>query len=104
MIKIKRLIIAVCTRLKEKDALPKETVFDVLEGLTKCSVPAFAALFDFYIQMSRATHEREDGAAPDTLALIRKHLHKAVDEYHALCTAGKWHMSGEDQYGFALVH
>ena len=40
-------IMAVCTRLKEVNALPDETVVDVLEGLTNCSVPDFTKLFDF---------------------------------------------------------
>ena len=86
-------IIAVCIRLKEVNALPEETVINVLEGLANCLVPDFTKLFNFYLQMSQATHEEDEKGVTDTLAFIKKHLNKAVDEYHALCTAGKWHVS-----------
>ena len=87
-------IVAVCTRLKEVNALPDETVVDVLEGLTNCSVPDFTKLFDFLLQAARVNAlELDEANKGDTLAQVKEIMSKAVDAYHALCTAGKWHVN-----------
>ena len=86
-------LLAVCTRLDKVNALPSETMIDVLEGLTNFSVPDFTKLFDFFHQLARAASLDDDHEDDDTLKEIKKILTKAVDEYHALCTAGKWHIN-----------
>ena len=87
-------IVAVCTRLKEVNALPNETVVDVLKGLTNCSVPDFTELFDFLLQAARVNAlELDEANKGDTLAQVKEIMSKAVDAYHALCTAGKWHVN-----------
>ena len=45
---------AVCARLDENNALPEETVVDVLTGLTHCSVPEFVEFFKCLLQAARA--------------------------------------------------
>jgi hypothetical protein len=92
----KKELKAVCTRLKEVNALPDETVVDILEGLTNCSVPEFTKLFDFLLQAARADAldlNNLDEESDDTLGQVKHILSKAVDSYHALCTAGKWHVN-----------
>lgn len=85
---------AVCTRLNEVGALPEETVVDVLEGLTNCSVPDFTKLFDFLLQAARVNAlDLDEANKGDTLAQVKQIMAKAVDAYHALCTAGKWHVN-----------
>jgi len=87
---------AVCTRLKEVNALPDETVVDVLEGLTHCSVPEFTKLFDFLLQAARVDALDLDNATKgDTLSKVKEIMNKAVESYHALCTAGKWHVNNK---------
>ena len=83
---------AVCSRLSEVNALPDETVVDVLTGLTNCSVPEFTKLFDYLLQGARvnALDMNGDLTGDDTLTQIKNIMSKAVDAYHALCTAGKW--------------
>ncbi len=87
-------IVAVCTCLNEVNALPEETVVDILTGLTHCSVPEFKELFQFFLQAARAealnvNHSFKD----DTLKEVKTLLSRAIESYHALCTAGKWHMT-----------
>ena len=53
--------LAVCVRLNEVNALPEETVFDILTGLTRCSVPEFTKLFDFLLQGTRSNALDIDG-------------------------------------------
>ena len=87
-------IVAVCTRLNEVNALPEETVVDVLTGLTHCSVPDFKELFLFFLQAARAEAlDVNSSFKEDTLTEVKRLLSRAVDSYHALCTAGKWHMT-----------
>ena len=86
---------AVCSRLNEVHALPDETVIDVLEGLTNCSVPEFTDLFNFCLQSTRVHALSIDDdltQEKDTLSQIRDIMTKAVEAYHALCTAVKWHV------------
>jgi len=87
-------LIAVCTRLQEVNSLPSETVNDILEGMSYCSVPEFAKVFEHYRITARAKISSidDDDDDDDTLAEIKKFLVKAVDEYHALNTAGKWNV------------
>ena len=87
-----RKINAVCARLHENDSLPDETVVDILTGLTNCSVPDFTDLFNFLLQMARANALQldHDSSKKDTLEDVKNIMIKAVDAYHALCTAGKW--------------
>ena len=66
-----------------------------MTGLMRCSVPEFTKLFDFLLQGARANALDIDGMSSqdDTLAQVKIILSKAVDAYHALCTAGKWHVN-----------
>ena len=87
-------IVAVCTRLNEVNALPEETVVDVLTGLTHCSVPEFKELFMFFLQAARAQAlDVNNSFKDDTLKEVKTLLSRAIESYHALCTAGKWHMT-----------
>jgi hypothetical protein len=90
-------IIAVCTRLHEVNSLPDETVADILEGLTNCSVPEFTKMFDWQLQgiKVRSLKLEEDNMEGDTLEMVKEILTEAVDAYHALCTAGKWHVNNK---------
>ena len=84
----------VCSRLSEVKALPDETIVDVLNGLTNCSVPEFTKLFDFLLQAARVEAlDLNAGSNGDTLKSIKDITSKAVDAYHALCTAGKWYVN-----------
>ena len=66
-------IVAICLQLNEVDALPYETVIDVLTGLTNCSLPDFVKLFDFHLQQAKVkaidtdTHE---GNTPEQVKII----------------------------------
>ena len=94
MATLQKEALAVCVRLNEVNALPDETVVDILTGLTRCSVPEFTKLFDFVLQGARADAlDLGINSGGDTLADIKIILAKAVDAYHALCTAGKWHVN-----------
>jgi hypothetical protein len=90
---------AVCTRLDEVGALPKETTLDVLEGFCLCSVPQFVDNCKWLLQAARAEgmlDNDEDGdslSSSNTLQSVMTITSKAVDEYHALCTASIWHPS-----------
>ena len=84
----------VCSRLNEVKALPDETIVDVLTGLTNCSVPEFTKLFDFLLQAARVEAlDINATSSGDTLKSIKDIMSKAVDAYHALCTAGKWYVN-----------
>ena len=89
-----REIDAVCSRLDEVGELPKETPLDIIEGLTLCSVPQFADIFRWMLQAARAKGMLEGDAFSDdalktkgTLARVTAIPAKAVESYHALCTA-----------------
>ena len=85
---------AVCARLDENNALPEETVVDILTGLTRCSVPEFVEFFKFLLQAARAeVLELDETRVNDTKASVKGIMSKAVDTYHALCTAGKWYIN-----------
>ena len=85
---------AVCARLNKVKALPDKTVVNVLTGLTNCSVPEFKSLFDFMLQAARIQALKLNESPPgDTLQNMREIMAKAVDAYHALCAAGKWHVN-----------
>ena len=76
--------------------MPKETIVDVLAGLTHCSVPEFIKLFDFCLQGPRVEAlGLDESTRDDTLAQVKELMSKAVDSCHALCTAGKWHIYHE---------
>ena len=87
--------LALCVCLNEVNALPEETEVDILTGLTCCSVPEFTKLFDFLLQGARSNALDIYGmiSQDDTLAQVKIILSKAVDAYHALCTAGEWHVN-----------
>ena len=95
MARLQKEALAVRVRLNEVNALPEETVVDILTGLTRCSVPEFNKLFDFLLQGARTSVLDIDGMSShdDTLEQVKIILSKAVDAYHALCTAGKWHVN-----------
>lgn len=88
---------AVCTRLDEVGELPRETTLDVLEGFCLCSVPQFADTFKWLLQAARAEgmlDNDKDGdplRSSNTLRSVLTITGKAVEEYHALCTASVWH-------------
>ena len=89
-------VVGVCTWLCEANALPDETVVDVLKGLTRCSVPEFSKLFDNMLQQAQAMSLEADyvgNTSEDTLEAVSNIMSKAVEFYHALCTAGKWHVN-----------
>lgn len=95
-----REIDAVCSRLDEVGELPKETPLDIIEGFTLCSVPQFADIFRWMLQAARAEGMLEGDAFSDdplktkgTLARVTSITAKAVESYHALCTASEWHVS-----------
>lgn len=89
----------VCARLDELGELSKEIPLDILEGYTLCSVPAFADVFKWMLQMQRAEVISADNAfsgsdsSVGTLTEVKIINMKAVDTYHALCTANDWHVS-----------
>ena len=95
MARLQKKALAICVRLNEVNALPEETVVDILTGITRCSVPEFTKLFNFLLQDARENALDIDGISSqdDTLAQVKIILSKAVDAYHALCTAGKWHVN-----------
>ena len=47
MARLQKEALAVCVSLNELNALPEETVVEILTGITRCSVPEFTKLFDF---------------------------------------------------------
>ena len=95
MARLHKEALAVYVRLNEVNALPEETVVDILTGLTRCSVPEFTKLFDFFLQGARANALDIDGMSSqdDTLAQVKIIFSKAVDAYHAVCTSVKWHVN-----------
>ena len=118
-----REVVAVCTRLDEADALPNETVIDVLEGLTLCSVEKFVETFNLILQMERVTalnvnpnldeSDLDDlmmsGIAPaaangNTLVRLKHYFSKAVDLYHSLNTSNLWHVGNSRRGGASAAH
>ena len=75
---------------------------DVLTGLTNCSVPDFAKMFDFLLQQVKARALDTDTHESSTLEEVKTILSKTVDAYHSLCTADKWHV-GRSMGHFRIV-
>ena len=73
MARLQKEALAVCVRLNEVNALPEETVFDILTELTCSSVPELTKLFDFLLQDARANALDIDGmrSQDDTLAQVK---------------------------------
>ena len=101
---LEKRVVGTCTWLNEANALPSETVVDVLTGLTRCSVPEFTKLFDYMLQQARAASLELDYVSDeDTLDQVKAIMSKAVDSYHALCTANKWHVTSRRTAAFSVI-
>ena len=65
--------------------VPYETVIDVPTGLTNCSVPDFAKLFDFLLQQAMVKALDNDTHEGNMLQQVKAILSIAVDACHSLC-------------------
>ena len=65
------------------------------------NVPDSMKLFDFLLQQAIAIALKTVTYEVSTLEGFKIILSKAVDAYHSLCTAGKWHVKMDMQMLFA---
>ena len=98
MARLQKEALAVCICLNEVNALPEETVVDILTGLTRCSVPELTKLFGYLLQGARANLLDLDGmnSEDDTLAQVKIILSKAVDAYHEVSLLVCWNYGADD--------
>ena len=72
-------------------ALLDEAVTDTLTGLIKFSVSYFVKVFDFLLHQAKMKDLGTDTHNVISLEQLKTIMSKAVDAYHSLCTACKWH-------------
>ena len=72
-------------------------------SLINCSVHFFVKLFDFLWEQAKAKAIDTDTHKGNTLKWIDATLSEAVDAYHSLCTAGKWHVRNKSNGHFNIA-
>ena len=89
----KQEVEAVVRRLNEANALPEETVIDILTGLTLCSVEDFKRLFNSYLDdVKKASLASTFGRTKtqDTFGQVMFYLNNAAIHYRNLNMSNKW--------------
>lgn len=97
-------LIGCCKRLAVDDSLTDEHVFDILEGLSICTVQRFRDMFALMKQNADIGNQILPSIPDDATPMekIEAILEKAVDQYDKLCTAQKWNVvKGKPYAGLA---
>ena len=83
-------VMAVCTRLAEKDLLPKDSVNDIITGLSKCTHKGFSKIFEDF-KTSRSNSLMSNVALPGTvLEQINLIFEEALSQYASFSLSSEW--------------